>query len=450
MSANRPVRTQAMTDQTSHTAIRAIRLRAPGGQREWSVAANGSSIGSHPSNSVQLDDLTVSRFHCEIEEDKRGIFVRDLGSTNGTVIDGILVQHGYLRHGSLLSLGKSRLHVEFAGEVPAVPCSERTTLGNLVGVSTAMRRVFTELERAAKTDTTVLIRGETGTGKEAAAEAIHTLSVRRNGPFVVVDCGAIQPDLLESELFGYERGAFTGASEARAGAFEQADGGTLVLDEIGELPLSLQPKLLRVLEKREVRRLGQNAYRPLDVRIVAASHRDLRVLTNTGEFRADLYFRLAVTNVALPPLRERPEDLPLLADRLLLRLVPDPAMRKQLVSDEMLGHLRAAAWPGNVRELRNYLERCVVLGEVLPVYELDGPTWDAGAPPRVNPDVSYPEARKNGINEWEHHYLAAVVAHHKGQSMAAMARAIGIDRHYFYRLLQRHGLLPTSLGSTNE
>ncbi len=441
MSENQPPGTKAIEGSGSPARVPAVRLQklTPTVDKPITVAADGSSIGSHPSNGVRLDEKTVSRFHCEVGQDERGLFVRDLKSTNGTIVDGVLVEKGYLKHGSRLVLGKVELAVEFSGDIESVPLSDKNQFGPLIGSSVPMRRVFTQLERAAGSDATVLINGETGTGKEAAAEAIHGASRRANGPFVVIDCGAIHPHLLESELFGHERGAFTGANESRAGAFEEANGGTIFLDELGELPLELQPRLLRVLEKREVRRVGQNDYRPVDVRVIAATHRDLRTLTNEGEFRPDLYYRLAVMSVRLPSLRERLDDLPMLADHLLGRLGLSPRQRADMINEEMLTHLRVAAWPGNVRELRNYLERCMVLGEVVPM--ADGLADGTAPSVRINPHASYHEARKDGISDWERQYLLAVLAQHKGVKLAAIARTIGIDRHYFYRLLRRHRLI---------
>ncbi len=434
--------TEAIRGKSQTPRVRTVKLSltGSGGTRHWTIPANASTIGSHPSNAVEIDDPTVSRFHCEIiDDDPRGILVRDLKSTNGTILDGVGVNEGYLRHGSRLLLGRAELAVEFAGAVDATPCSPRASFGPLIGGSTCMRQVFTQLERAAQSDVTVLVTGETGTGKEAAAEAIHQNSQRADGPFVVVDLSAIHPNLIESELFGHERGAFTGATAARAGAFEQAHGGTIFLDELGELPLDLQPRLLRVLEKREVRRVGQNEYRAVDVRVIAATHRDLRTQTNEGKFRSDLYYRLAVVCVRLPALRERMDDLPQLVENLLTRLGASASERAALVTPAFLERLRDAAWPGNVRELRNHLERCYVMGDGLLLT-----TPDATPVPgfEIDPAISYHEARKSGISAWERRYLEAVFNHYRGSSVAAITRAIGIDRHYFYRLLRRHRLEP--------
>ena len=265
------------------------------------------------------------------------------------------------------SSGASALRFEFSAESNRLPVSAGNAFGKLVGASVAMRTAFALLERAAQSDVTVLLEGETGTGKGVAAEAIHRASTRAAGPFLVVDCGAIPPNLLESELFGHEKGAFTGAVARRVGAFEEASGGTIFLDEIGELAADLQPKLLRVLESKEYRRVGGNAMQKTDVRVVAATNRDLRAEVNAGRFRSDLYFRLAVVKVTIPALRERPEDIPITVETILRALGADEASAAALRTPEFFAALGHSAWPGNVRELRNYLERCLVFQEALPV-----------------------------------------------------------------------------------
>ena len=321
-----------------------------------------------------------------------------------------------------------------------LPASPRGEFGALVGNAEPMRRAFALLERTACCDATVLIEGETGTGKEVAASSIHQASSRRLRPFVVVDCGAIAAPLLESELFGHEKGAFTGAVNTRVGAFEAASGGTIFLDEIGELPLDLQPKFLRVLEQRKVRRVGANDYRPITVRVVAATNRDLLAEVRRGRFRQDLYYRLAVLRVRLPPLRERAEDFPLLVTRILETLGFHPQAGPDFTCPQFLATLQRATWPGNVRELRNYLERCVALGSRLPLNQ-DSREWSPARSLAAHGSAEpFLEARKRAADAWEREYLQELMRQH-GQCVEQAARAAAIGRSYLYRLLSRHEIL---------
>jgi DNA-binding NtrC family response regulator len=325
-------------------------------------------IGTHESADLVLHDDTVSRFHCEICLVDGKPTVRDLGSRNGTLLDGVSILAAHPRPGSSLALGRTEIRFELHRDPVRLPLSDRDRFGRMVGAGVAMRRAFALLERAAGSDATVLLEGETGTGKEVAAESIHLESARSKGPFVVVDCAAIPEALLESELFGHEKGSFTGAGAAREGAFEAASGGTIFLDEIGELGLDLQPRLLRALERRQVKRVGGNKYVGVDVRVVAATNRNLRREVNERRFRPDLYYRLAVVEVRLPSLRERREDLPRLVENILEGLgATAPAVRASLQQPELIAELGRHEWPGNVRELRNYLERCLALREQLPI-----------------------------------------------------------------------------------
>jgi DNA-binding NtrC family response regulator len=410
-------------------------VEGPGAGTVWDSVSDACSIGSHPSNDVPLDDPTVSRFHCEIRVGPKGARVKDLDSTNGVILDGVQVADGYLRGGSLLRLGRAVVRFDFGSDSNRLPVSERTRFGSLVGVSVPMRMCFALLERAANKDVTVLLEGETGTGKSQAAQAIHQASARRDKPFLTVDCGAIPPDLLESELFGHEKGAFTGAAQRRIGAFEEANGGTVFLDEMGELPAELQPKLLRVLEAREIRRVGTNSYVPVDVRIIAATNRDLRAEVNAGRFRSDLFFRLAVLRIPLPPVRQRPEDLQFLVEQVLASLGADPERTQALRSPEFIARLEQAAWPGNVRELRNYLERCLVFEDTLELSDVA----PAGSRFEVDPKLPYAEARRLALDDFERRYLRALLELHQGRVSQA-ATGADMDRVYLYRLLRRHGI----------
>jgi two-component system, NtrC family, response regulator GlrR len=324
--------------------------------------------------------------------------------------------------------------------------SEPTRFGNLVGRSAPMRTLFELLQRAAVSDATVLIEGETGTGKEATAETIHREGNRKTGPFVVIDCSSIPGQLLESELFGHERGAFTGAVAARQGAFQAASGGTIFLDEIGELPIDMQPKILRALERRHCKAVGATQYEEFDVRVIAATNRSLRAEVQAQRFRSDLYYRLAVVQVKLPPMRERLTDMPLLVENMMRGLgVQDQPIATALRSQPFLDRLMHYRWPGNVRQLRNYIERCVALDDATLPTNLDTmPPPPSGAPLEGTHDaidISQPlkYARERCIGNFERRYLEALLRKHNN-NVSAAARAAEVDRIHFYRLLWKHGL----------
>jgi transcriptional regulator with PAS, ATPase and Fis domain len=350
------------------------------------------------------------------------------------------VFHAPLRDGAVLTMGNTQLCLEPGPEHISITLSERERFGTMVGRAPSMRALFAMLERVASSDATVLIEGETGTGKDAVAESIHRESPRHNGPFIVVDCGAVSHDLLESELFGHEKGSFTGATNRRDGAFEAASGGTVFLDEIGELSNELQPKLLRALERREIKRVGSNHYTPIDVRVIAATNRNVRAEVNARRFRADLYYRLAVVQVSLPPLRERTEDLPLLVEHILQSQgATQHPEAHTLLSADFRNELARHAWPGNVRELRNYLERCLALRERMPL-QSEGLAEDVeatGVP--ISANLPLKEAREHWSRYCERRYLTKVLCE-AGDNVTAAARAASVDRIHFYRLLWRHGL----------
>jgi len=323
--------------------------------------------------------------------------------------------------------------------------------GRMVGRSPAMQTVFDVLNKASTSDATILLEGETGTGKEVSAEAIHRGSLRRDKPFLVVDCGAMPPNLLESELFGHERGAFTGAVSSRQGVFEAANGGTVFLDEIGELSIELQPKLLRVLERREVRRVGTNNHVPVNVRLIAATNRSLREQVGAQKFRSDLFYRLAVVEVKLPPLRERLPDLPALVEHIVRNFgTVDETALETVRSPAFLGALAEHTWPGNIRELRNYLERCVALHDFAPPRSTgSGPVPIPGPESAVNIGQPLREAREAWVSTFERRYLEELLRQHENRVSAA-ARAAGVDRIYFYRLLWKHGLRQREAAQTDR
>jgi transcriptional regulator with PAS, ATPase and Fis domain len=411
-------------------AVRRARLRVTRGpSRGEQLELSSLSpivIGSDPDADLVLADDTVSARHAEVRPTAHGWVVRDLGSTNGVVIHEVRVQEAQLDENSKrLQLGESELEWKlYDDEVEHLMAA--TPFGGLVGDAPAMRALFALCETAAGADSTILLEGESGTGKEVLAEALHRASPRAGLPFVVVDCGSLAANLVESELFGHEKGAFTGADRARSGALEEAHGGTLFLDEIGELPLEQQVKLLRALDARQVRRVGASHSKPIDVRVIAATHRRLERLVASGEFRADLYYRLAVIKVHVPALRERAEDILPLARRFLAELKPslDPST---LLSDAVSTALVAHLWPGNVRELRNVVQRLVLVGEL--ATDVRAPA----APPE------YEAARRLALDDFEREYCRAILAH-AGGNVSKAAAAAGLSRQMLHRLLRKHDL----------
>jgi len=418
--------------------VQRFRLQGLNGELEgksFDSSSDRLQIGSHPLNEVEVRDRTVSRFHCEVFIDGDGrAWAKDLGSRNGTRVNGVRVREAELQEGMVLRVGQLELAFTPLAERNELPVAALTSFGTLVGSSLPLRSAFAILQKAAASDVTVLITGESGTGKSEAAELIHEQSGRAGKPFRVVDCAAVPANLLESELFGHERGAFSGATQRRVGVFEEAEGGTVFLDEVGELPAELQPKLLRIIEAREVRRVGSNRHLPVNVRLVAATNRDLRAEVNTGRFRPDLFFRLAVLTVRLPALRERPDDVPLIARRLLERLTLDEATRRALTDPAFLARLRLSPWPGNVRELRNHLERCAALQEALQ------PSPEEPSPQSLDAlDVSIPfsEARRRLLATFEKNYVRELLERHGGNVSQAAATA-GVDRAHLHRIMRRH------------
>jgi transcriptional regulator with GAF, ATPase, and Fis domain len=397
------------------------------------VIAGRTTVGSAPGAELRVADREVSRLHAELEPAEQGTWVRDLGSRNGTFVGDLRITAALLPDGARLRLGGTELSLRYPSEPSPVELWPGASFGGLIGSSAPMRELYAGLARVAESDAPVLLLGETGTGKELAARAIHAASKRAAQPFVIVDCAALSASLVEGELFGHARGAFTGAVGARAGSFEAADGGTIFLDEIGELPLAIQPKLLRVLESRTVKRLGESEHRSVDVRLIAATHRDLGRLVNSGAFREDLYFRLAVLPLVLPPLRARPSDIPLLYRHLLAGRQP-----REPVSERSLAEM---PWLGNVRELRNFVERVCAIGASGPLATgSPAPTTEpaAGASP-IPFEQPFKEFRESWIDHGEREYVRRLLERH-GRNVAAAAEAAGLDRTYVYRLIRKHDL----------
>jgi DNA-binding NtrC family response regulator len=394
-------------------------------------------VGKHPDNDVVLSAAGVSRYHLEFRAEPDRVLVRDVGSKNGTYFDGARITEVRIGAGAVLRVGGPgglELTIELL-EQPQMAPSAAEHFGPLIGASRGMRSLFAVLERTSPSNATILVVGETGTGKELVAEAVHSASPRANRPFVVVDCGAIPHNLVESELFGHKRGAFTDAHADRSGAFEAAHGGTLFLDEVGELPIDLQPKLLRAVESRSIQRIGETARRDIDVRLIAATNRDLAQEVNQGRFRQDLFFRLAVVTVNLPPLRERGDDVLSLARHIMKQLGHEDAFD---LSPAVQEALLSYSWPGNVRELRNALERAIHLGAEHAIPMVGGPK-NGQQPIEDAPDLPFKEAKEQIISTFERAYIERLMSRH-ANNISAAARDAGIDRNYLYRLLKKHGI----------
>jgi DNA-binding NtrC family response regulator len=455
--APRPLETAPKTRVATDESGRAVHITqcklvvVKGAQRgrEYNIAGDVIRIGKVDENDLVLPEETVSRVHCEILRDGKGYLLRDLHSTNGTFLDGAEIREAYIRAGSLITVGTVQLKFQpFEERIELLP-SDKSALGELVGQSLRMREIFGLIERIAPTEATILIEGETGTGKDLAARTIHALSRRKAAPFIVVDCGAVSSTLIESELFGHEKGAFTGAQAARQGAFELAHGGTIFLDELGELSLELQPKLLRVIEQREIRRVGGNRTMKVDIRVIAATKQDLKREVQKGKFREDLYFRLSVVPVTMPALRERKEDLPLIVRTILARLAEAGGQPPRELDDATISSLLAHDWPGNVRELRNVLERGVYLqppgahesGKLVALPT----TSDASAPataagPEFDAALSYRANKERWEDEFETRYLKWLMQRSQG-NISRAAREADMDRKYLHKLLKKHAIV---------
>ncbi|NNC21584.1 sigma 54-interacting transcriptional regulator [Corallococcus exiguus] len=443
---DRQLRTDALPAMRSaRVRVRLLVLSGPDAGQSYPLAPGRYRVGADASSDVIIADRAVSRSHLLLDVREDSIQAVDVGSRNGSFCEGMRFTTLEVRPGAVLTLGTTELKLVPEGEkAHTLPLSNRERFGNLVGQSRRMREVFTLLERVAQGESDVLIQGETGTGKELCAEGLHLHGGRSKGPFVIVDLAGVAPQLLESELFGHVKGAFTGAQADRAGAFERAHGGTLFLDEVGELPLEVQPRLLRALERRQVKRVGANDYRSVNVRVVAATHQDLEGAVKTGRFRGDLFHRLAVLRATLPPLRERPEDIPLLIDTVLERMGKPPSA----LSDQTRALLAQYPWPGNVRELRNVVDRVVSLGESALPELPDAPVARPALSPDLDPEdtlslaleLPFKEAKERLIEGFERDYLRTVLER-CGGNVSKASREAGIDRVYLRKLLRKHGLV---------
>ena len=414
-----------------------IVIKGPDRGEQIALRESAVTFGSSPSCSLVLTDKTVSRQHLEAKREGEAVVLRDLGSTNGTFVQGARFKELTIGYGGEFKLGRTVVKYLPDEEVVEPEESELEAFGSLIGRDIKMRRLFKLLEDVSATDATILIEGETGSGKELIAEEIHHHSPRKGGPFVVFDCGAVPRELIESALFGHMKGSFTGAHTDRKGAFAEANGGTIFLDEIGELALDLQPSLLRVLDKRAVRRVGSNTYDKVDVRVVAATNRDLRSEVQKKQFREDLYYRLAVIRVTLPALRERGGDIPLLVDH-FMRLFSGGKQRLQMSPEDMQRLVRHS-FPGNVRELRNIIERACVLSKGDFLNLDDALPADAAPALGIRTDLPFKEAKGQLVELFEREYIVDLMRRHK-MNLSAAAREAQIDRKHLRELIRKYGL----------
>jgi DNA-binding NtrC family response regulator len=417
--------------------LRAEVLEGPDAGKNHDAGIDALTIGTEPGNSLVLTDPTVSRYHIELLRQHDRIVLKDLGSTNGTWVGTTWLKEATIAPGTVVRLGRTAIKVG-DGAHGTVELLDRDGLGGLRGRSSVMRTLMARVERAAQSDATVLLTGETGTGKELIARAIHLEGRRSDAPFETVDCGALMPTLVASDLFGHEKGAFTGADQQHLGAFERAHGGTVFLDEIGELPHAVQTALLGVLERRSFKRLGGQRSVEVDVRVVSATHRDLRSEVNAGTFREDLYYRLAIVNLRVPSLRERIGDLSLLIEYFLRESGYEGAL-DAMFPPAVMEALRTHRWPGNIRELRNFVESSLAMGEHP---ALEGSKVHASqAFPSLELDAlfarPYGEARALVVEEFERLYLSALLERSNG-NVSRAAKESGINRSHLTQMLKRH------------
>jgi transcriptional regulator with PAS, ATPase and Fis domain len=421
-------------------AVEAV-LEGSAGRKQATLGLSPLVIGSAPECDLVTEDEGVSRQHLRVMLTERGVSVRDLGSKNGTFLNGVQIIEAPVPKGAVVTFGRARLSLLASGETKQLALWPSARFGSAVGASVAMREVFARLARAADTSDPVLLLGESGTGKEVLARSLHAEGARRDKAFIVVDCTALAPQLIEAELFGHAKGAFSGADQAREGLFAAAHGGTLFLDEIGELPLDLQPRLLRAVQSGEIRPVGNPQHKKVDVRVIAATHPDLRGRAASGKFRSDLYYRLAALEVVVPPLRERREDIPLLVEQFLSEREPKAALAD--LPANALELLQAGEWPGNARELRNTVARLLLhahLGDEL--MQVAAPKGTVKKQPEIA-KLPLREARDAVLEDFERRYLAAQLEAHGG-NVAAAAEAMGVSRQFAYRLVARYGLRGSS------
>ena len=423
--------------KTSGTAASGKEPKNPAAVQQIEIGPETNVVGRNEACDLVLEDRKVSAVHLELVATERGVRVRDLGSRNGTFLGDTRVGEVYLLKPTHITCGDT--HLEFTPSRPEeVSVPDAAEFGPLVGSSAAMRNVFERLRKTAPTELTVLITGETGTGKELVAQAIHEASARANKPFVVVDCGAIPASLAESALFGHERGSFTGAVDKRISPFVEADGGTIFLDELGELPVDVQPKLLRALAEQRVKSVGSNVYKPVNVRVIAATRRDLVREVNEGTFRSDLFFRVAQLRVELPALRARLEDIPALVRRMMIDLGDKDAYER--ITNDSLERLMRHDWPGNVRELRNVIAVALAFGKEGPLdlaQHLAPMVQAADSTPTRG--RTFQDAKRDVLARFEREYFIALFAECAG-NVSEIGRRSAMERAHVRGYLRRHGI----------
>jgi transcriptional regulator with GAF, ATPase, and Fis domain len=453
-------------------------VAGPDQGKELEIAKPRVTGGRSIISDLVLADKAVSGTHFEVIARDDGYRLRDLNSRNGVFCGDLRIREVFLRPQTVFRIGLTQIQFQPSQDVVEIELSKRDRFDAILGGSAAMREIFAQLEKVSPSELTVLITGETGTGKEMVARAIHNKSARARKPFVVLDCGSIPRELIESTLFGHEKGSFTGAVGQHLGCFEQASGGTIFLDEIGELDVSLQPKLLRVLEQREIKRVGGDRTHKVDVRVLAATNRDLRAEVNAGNFREDLYFRLSVVHVELPPMRERREDVTGLAGHFLREVASRRGMTMSFAADA-LAAMASYHWPGNVREMRNVVERAAALsdGPVITradlrfgrepgpsplaqhdlvvagaraaqraVVQLAGGSAEAVArgpasfdPALLAAGLGFKQAKQAVVDAFEAAYLEALMGRNDG-NITRSAQEAGLTRYHLRELLKRHGV----------
>jgi transcriptional regulator with PAS, ATPase and Fis domain len=445
-----PTRTQLVAGRPGLITFPKFRLKVVEGPEKGKdvvIDRRRATIGSAGGNELVLTDKATSRIHCEIVVDEKGYQLRDLDSKNGTLLDGVRIIAAYLKATSVITLGDTKVQFTPADENAEIALAAEDRFGKLVGPSLEMRALFAILQKVSPQDVTVLIEGESGTGKEMVAQEVHAHSPRKDEPFVVFDCGAVPENLMESELFGHVKGAFTGATSDRTGAMQLASGGTLFLDEIGELGKELQPKLLRALETKEVRPVGGSKSIQCDVRLVAATNRDLQEEVKRGHFREDLYFRLNVVRVRVAPLRRRKEDIGPLVEHFLRAAAAKGGVRATVPPD-VIALLANHNWPGNVRELKNFVDRFRVFApsdaagaaQLLDPSDRTGSAGAAGGPSApMRFDIPYKDAKSILVETFEVEYCRRLLERHGG-NVSAASREAGIHRKYLEELVKKHAL----------